>query len=669
MSRRATTLSSPQVISLCVAVWTVLGSSSAEAIEITDVRWGFDGTVQSETFVPLHVLVRNDSDAPFEGTISLVKRNALGNRIGAPWIKNAVLAPGQQNWIRFAVFLEDGDVARKNTRSLWSWQVSWPGPQPGRLQIETGPRHGRPARVLLLPRGDVAAGGSFGIPVLADELFPHTVTITDTLGTVFLDHVPRWQDAQRRAFRNWLYRGGRIHILHDSTGRFPRFPSSLGMLNQPGNPTQPSENPIDIGQGHVGHHPRSRFEIDSSFVSTLTAEIAPPKKNTKSTGDADEAIFGGLSSSSANAFFSRFKQMTTPDHNWLVIFLLAILYWLLLFPGGLVLGMKRIDFRIVLGSILATIAIFSLGFSWIGARAYDEATVINSLATARHLGGDRWDVQQWSALFAVDGDTYTLTHVAPDSDKNPTTSSSSASQLFAVPGSSDPIAGSISNGRLRVDIPPYTLRPFLHRVESRGPEWSPEVIDWQIRAPLPPKITIRLAPRPNALPVHTAWVQFGDQVLSLKLNTSVTGTPMLVAGDQPSESANVLARNRASSFEPGVPRTFWGQPEQRPASTLYNEMLKPLLSHTLRWIDPVAPVQPVADGRARLFLVSDLPETFQLKQPQRSGHAGRALFVQDIIIPASAGVSDSPPISRPNRHPERQPIAKRAGVALEGPAP
>ena len=668
MSHRATTLSPPLMISLCTAVWTVLGSSSAEAIEITDVRWGFDGTAQSETFVPFHVLVRNDSNVPFDGTISLVKRNSLGNRIGATWIKNTILAPGQQNWIRFAVFLEDGDVVRKNTRSLWSWQVSWSGPQPGSYRIETGPRQGRTARVLLLPRGDVAAG-SFGIPVLADELFPPTVTITDTLGTVFLDHVPRWQDAQRRAFRNWLYRGGHVHILHDSTGRYPRFPSSLGMLNQPGNPTQPPKIPFEIGQGHVGHHPRSRFDIDASFVSTLTVGIAPPKKNTASTGDNDDGHFGGLSSSSGNAFFSRFKQMTTPDHNWLVIFLLAILYWLLLFPGGLVLGMKRIDFRIVLGSILATIAIFSLGFSWIGARAYDEATVINSLATARHLGGDRWDVQQWSALFVVDGDTYTLTHVAPDPDENPTTSSSSASQLFAVPGSSDPVAGSISNGRLRVDIPPYTLRPFLHRVESRGPEWSPEVNDWQIRAPLPPKITILLAPSPNALPLHAAWVQFGDQVLTLKLNTSVTGRPMLVAGDQPPESANLLARNRASSFEPGVPRTFWGQPAQRPASTLYKEMLKPLLSHTLRWINPVEPVQPVADGRARLFLVSDLPETFQLKQPQRSGHAGRALFVQDIIIPASAGVSDSPPISRPNCHPERQPIAKRAGVAHEGLAP
>jgi len=90
----------------------------------------------------------------------------------------------------------------------------------------------------------------------------------------------------------------------------------------------------------------------------------------------------------------------------------------------------------------------------------------------------------------------------------------------------------------------------------------------------------------------------------------------------------------------------------------------------LRWIDPVEPVRPVADGRVRLFLVSDLPETFQLKQPQRAGHAGRALFVQDVVIPASTVVSDSPPMSRPNRrHPERQSIAKRAGVALEGPAP
>ncbi len=667
MSRQETTFSLPPVVSLCLVVWSVSGFATANAIEITDIRWGFDGTARSETFVPLHVLVHNNSVDQFDGDFRLAKHDLLGNRVGAPWVENTVLAPGQQNWIRFHVFLENGDVVDPNTRSSWSWQLSWSGTQRGGFRLETRPRRGSPARVLLLPRGDVAAGGSFGVPVLIDELFPPTVTITDTLGTVFLDHVPRWQDAQRRAFRNWLYRGGRVHVLHDSTGRYPRFPSSLGMLNRPDDLTPPPSTPPDIGQGHVAHHPRSRFDIDTAFVSTVAARTTSSTSTAVSTDERPNTTnFSGLSSSSDTAFFSRFKQMTTPDHNWPVIFLMAILYWLLLFPGGLILGLKRIDYRIVLGSILATIAIFSLGFSWIGARAYDEATVVNSLAAARHLGGNRWDVQQWSALFVIDGDTYTITHTDPDPGGN---SSTSSSQLFAVAGSSDPVAGSISNGfngHLRVDIAPYTLRPFLHRVEAEGPEWSPEVIDWQIHPPLPPKISIRLNPGPDAAALHSAWAQFDDQVLPLKLETDGAGHTSLVAGAQAIESAHRLAHPRGVDVESPIETSFWGQPVKRSVGTLYNEMLKPLLSRTLRWIDPVEQIRPVPRHRVRLFLVSDLPESFQLKQPRTAGHAGRALFVQDVVIPASAVVTNSPPPYPSNRYPGRQSASDRPGTALQG---
>ena len=42
----------------------------------------------------------------------------------------------------------------------------------------------------------------------------------------------------------------------------------------------------------------------------------------------------------------------------------------------------------MLGSILATILVFSLGFSWIGARAYDEATVAYEAAVALDPGDD-----------------------------------------------------------------------------------------------------------------------------------------------------------------------------------------------------------------------------------------------------------------------------------------
>jgi hypothetical protein len=352
------------------------------------------------------------------------------------------------------------------------------------------------------------------------------------------------------------------------------------------------------------------------------------------------------------AFFSRFKQMTTPDHNWLVIFALAGLYWLLLFPGGLILGLKRIDYRIVLGSILGTIALFSIGFSWIGARAYDEATVVNSLAAARHLGGNRWDVQQWSALFVLDGNKYTISHSEPDANRSagPTSMAPAVgSQLYAVPGGMNRVPGTIHNGvhgSLNVAIPPYTLRPFLHRVALAGPQWTPTVIHWQVTSPRSAKITIALTASTNAAQLQEAWVQYGSSIRRLSIepgSDANDSTIKLVQGAAPATDVRSIAfSSDFSDFGPGG-NFFFFSPRQRDGpDKLYKELIQPLLARTLRWIEPDPTAPSLRIDRLRLFLVTDLPESFQVKQPQRTGRAGRAMFVLDAVAPVRAEISDSP---------------------------
>ncbi len=641
-------------VAIFLAAICGMGDASAHAIEIVDLKWGFDGTAQPETFAPLYVLVRNDKADGFVGQFVLNKHDALGSRVGAPLVRPVALAPSQQNWIRFNVYLENGDVVEGPGQSTWNWRLQWSGNQKGSSRLEVSPRRGPPARVMLLPRGDVIAGGSFGITVLIDELFPASVTTTDALGTVFLDHVPRWQDSQRRAFTDWLRRGGHVQVLHDSTGRHPRFPSSLGLLNPPDPDTPPLPPELDFGNGTVDFHARGRFDVDPVFVNSVTKRDRPNALSRAETEEAANGVgadnFGGLSRSSDMAFFSRFKQMTTPDHNWLVIFALAGLYWLLLFPGGLILGLKRIDYRIVLGSILGTIALFSIGFSWIGARAYDEATVVNSLAAARHLGGNRWDVQQWSALFVLDGDQYTISHSEPDANRSagPTSMAPAVgSQLYAVPGGMNRVPGSIHNGvhgSLNVAIPPYTLRPFLHRVALAGPQWTPTVIDWQVTSPRSAKITIALTASTNAPQLHEAWVQYGSSIrqLSIGPDSDANDTTInLVQGSTPATDVKSIAFSQdfsdfnSNSF-PFSPRRTVG-PDK-----LYKELIQPLLARTIRWIEPDPAAPPLRIDRLRLFLVTDLPESFHVKQPQRTGRAGRAMFVLDTVAPVRAEISASP---------------------------
>ncbi len=649
------------VVTLVLVVCGVMEpTGTAEAIEVVDTRWGFDGTARSETFVPLYVLVRNDTPDQFTGQFTLNKHDALGGAKGAPLIQVVVLAPQQQNWIRFPVYLESGDVVDGNGQSTWNWRLRWSDKsrrQTGGYRLETPPRRGPPAKVLLLSRGDVEAGGSFGLSVLNDELFPASVTTCDALGMVFLDHVPRWQNSQRRAFIDWIRRGGRVHVLHDTTGRYPRFPTSLGILNQSPDATPPLPPRPNHGSGEIRFHPRGRSDIDASFVATVSARRVSPK--TSNEEKALDPVFNGLSSSSDMSFFTRFKQMTTPDHNWLIIFALAGLYWLLLFPGGLLLGLKRIDYRIVLGSILATILVFSLGFSWIGARAYDEATVVNSLATARHLGGDRWDVQQWSALFVIDGDTYTISHTRPDASAGPAI----GGQLFAVPGSTEKIPGSIVNGfngRFRVAIAPYTLRPFVHRIAATGPQWNPQVIEWRLGKRNPIAIKIQLSPSKDTPSVRSAWVQYGSQLLRLTPGSGTDGNVTLVHATGGGRMVDSLARPQ-DNFS--LPRGgIFGTNPKQPVDKVYEGLIDPLLSRTLRWIDPAVKAEPLRPDRLRLFLLTNLPKTFHIKQPQRTGHAGRALFVQDVTAPARAGTAQSALQEHtPPRPSGRADIAVRAG--------
>jgi len=655
-SRSPSTVWTTARVLLLVGFCPLTGAS--QSITVDDVRWGFDGTVQAETFVPLHILVRNSGPTTFTGSFQLNKLDSLGGRQGATSLLATALAPSQQNWIRFHVFLESGDVVEGNELGNWTWQVGWrglvtgsPAPVVGSYRLEVAPRKGNRATVLLLPRGDVTAGGSFGISLFTDEQFPPSVTSTDSLGAVFLDHVPRWQPQQRQAFEDWLFRGGQVNLLKNANGQFPRFPSTLGFLNPPDESAADSAAPrsggISYGAGEIRYHDVDRSSLDADFVKRATAPSRQPAKDAKADQQNQPIGYGQTFGSHSLGVFNRFKQMTTPDHNWLVIFGLAGVYWLLIFPGGLILGLKRIDYRIVLGAIAGTILVFSLAFGWVGGRAYDEATVGNSVVTARHLGGNRWDVQRWAALFVINGDRYTISHAPAESSTPP---APTQGQLFAVPGSQAQVPGTIVNGsggHFEVEIAPYTLRPFLHRAALEGPTWSPEVVDWQIGKKAS-RITIRIPADPTLPRIRSAWVQSGDMVFVLRPDIAKDGSTLLSQGEMHGYASQLVQAQHWNADRAVSGGFLLGGPRRIPADKHYEAMLPGLLSRTLRWIGGDTP-HPTTDDRPRLFLATDLPDAFQLQQPRVTGQAGRALFVQDLSeLPAETTTQTPHPSVSPS---------------------
>lgn len=396
----------------------------AAAIEIEQVIWGFDGKVVAHKFNPVSILISNPSANAFEETITLRKSVHGVSQTGATLVEPVFVSPFAQKWVQFYPYI----------KTHWeSWSLSWPGQQYRLPELNSLSSQG--ADVLLTNSRQLA---SRRLPMMTfpEELFPPTVTATDGLKLVVLDHVPEWQGQalRQQAFKDWLYRGGRLHLLNDGSGNRLRFRDELVELNAP------------LGRFHVGAGTVSR---------QLPARPESPKPTNKNVPqDYARAWFDDF----ADIAFGNLKQMTRPNHNWPVIYLMAVSYIVIIFPGLFILGKKRADYRLVYGALLGTVVLFSFGFATIGSRGYGEATTVNSVAVARSLPDGNLDVTGWSNVFVTSGADYTIQFAAPAS-------------LFSTCQEAESVRGMIDNvssGSFVVDIPPYSSRTFGFRTKLVG---------------------------------------------------------------------------------------------------------------------------------------------------------------------------------------------------------
>ena len=158
-----------------------------------------------------------------------------------------------------------------------------------------------------------------------------------------------------------------------------------------------------------------------------------------------------------------FVQAQT-QHNWPVIYLLAFLYLLLIFPGGPWLA-KKLDYRLNLLALVVLVGAWSWFYAAVGSRGYGERTSTQTLAIAKPLPDGRWDVEQWSGVFVTSGDLYTVTHQGE------------VRSYTGLVKDGERVDGYVNNGRdgrFVVDIPPFTSRTMAHRsvVEMPGPQFK-----------------------------------------------------------------------------------------------------------------------------------------------------------------------------------------------------
>jgi len=394
------------------------------ALEMVDARWGFAGEAVPEHFALLSLLLQNDDDALFEGELRLQRGSGAGRR-GVPWRRSCVLAPGQQRWVQFLVW------AGQHEEFSLSWRE---GEQRRRASIHA-PRRLPPQAVYLA--GASAIGRSSALPHFPEELFPTSVAACDGLDMVLLDHLPNWREPRRRAFCDWLRRGGCLVLARGADGRLPRFGADWpAALRDPALSS--------LRGGRILRIEQEAFGVDRADLAAAGYRAPHFREGSYYNG------------SYAASFHQQLRQAVTPDHEWGAMIGITVCYLLLLFPGQWLLA-RRFDWRWALGAGLAVVLLCALLLSYVGRRGYGESGRVDTVTLARLIDAGRWDIAQWGTCFVTTSDHYTIAHEGAVSYASAETTAS-------------PAVADLDGKALHAEIPLFASQAFLARAVQRGPD-------------------------------------------------------------------------------------------------------------------------------------------------------------------------------------------------------
>ena len=440
-------------------------------IEVEYAEWGFDGRAAPRTFNLLTVGVQNRGDTPFEGTLRCHRLlSATGSWSGAEILQEIYIAPFSKRIVQlYPYMLDEGEV----------WELRWGDGLEDAFQTER-PQLTSGSRVIL--NDPIANSGiKQGLKGFPDNWFPVSVVATDALRLVVMDHAPRWEEPRRDAFRDWLFRGGILHVLKESTGRYPEVP--VPALNS-------DPRPERFGSGKIYWHDMIRDELSRAYIYekmyATSQDLVSVVDRNGSTFDIDptstefirrdEEFFEAYAEWDSDRLIpTRLKEFLKPNHEWPLIYILSGVYLLALFPGGYLVVRLKIDYRYSLLALIIVVAGFSWLFSVMGARGYGESTSTTSVATARQLPDGRWDVEQWNSLFVTSGGDYAIR-------------AAGSFPIVSTVENLERVSGMLKNGRdgqFAVDMPPFTYRTFASRAEVPLGEFRAKVVNAKVAASEP----------------------------------------------------------------------------------------------------------------------------------------------------------------------------------------
>ncbi len=364
--------------------------SPVVALEVRDVRWGLNNALKPSEFNLCSIDLINPTSEPFQSPITLKPSGSFVRGDVPPCTElNLYLGPGETRTVQFVPFVSQGSH---------EWVLSWGSSNTERFDILLPTRRviGKVTVQFVASQG-VSAPIS-GLERFQEDDFPIGASGLDALGSVVLDHVPqRWDAVRMRAFRDWLGQGGRLYLIQGRDGKPLDFPASLAELNFPG-------ERFHVGQGTVTRHAVIK---DVGEIPGLVTEVAKSIDDPNNPED-DYASLNEHSNQAETQIFDTMRAMIRPNHNWGLIFLLAMIYLLILFPGIWLISRKRGDYRITYSLILGTVVVFSWFYSEIGKRGYGESTGLREVMLAYPLGNQRLALKKFCSLFVTQGGPYPI---------------------------------------------------------------------------------------------------------------------------------------------------------------------------------------------------------------------------------------------------------------------
>ncbi len=601
-----------KVFSLFI-VLAFLYPGTVKALQVEAVKVGFSGCYLEKNINPVSSKIFNPSNEAYDGVIALTHGIGFRNR-GGKLVKEIYLPPHENKWVHFYPYFSE------MTRDF---SLLWGSDFRNRELVDiTDSKSQQP---IYFSRTDSMIAGPAKLKSYPVDFFPPMLAALDSLKNVVLDHNPRWQKVRRKVFRDWVYKGGTLHLFHDSRGDYPEFTAELSELNTP-------LDSFVFGGGKVFRHPRQIQSVNKSFVeekllshSELNMIINPNKKqdeNSNTNFNVNNRNFGG-GFNYMQAFYRELRSITRPEHNWGLIYFLSIVYLLAIFPGTLIMGRKRIDYKIIYFFILGSVGIMSITFWKVGQRGYDEKTMLNVVAVAHSLDNGRYDLKAWNSAFVTSGDYYTIQN---EGEGN----------IFTSGINQNSIILNGAGGYLKVDIPPFTSQAYTNQAVYNTGKTILEVEDYQAGENLE-ELKMIIKTESGIDPDHVKAIVYYNgemydiKTIGIRLNLNDEGVLLKQYISQRFLDNNLHFYN----YNP-----YGNSYTSNDVSKTYDKMREPLIFSSLEVTQDIRGVQEYSNGSLnlppvnvlRVYLYGNPLKEFAQTGQGLNEQQGRVLYVHDYDL-------------------------------------